>query len=106
MADVMFIIRLLRRLLRRAILVVHVLEPGHERGRILLPAGATEERVEAARAEGLEVHADVYPYTASQTTLNMRLPDWTHEGGGRALAERLRDTTPAARVEVERSLSR
>jgi len=47
--------------------------------------------VEEARAEGVDVYADVYPYLASSTTLNMRVPEWAHEGGGAALAARIRD---------------
>ena len=65
------------------------------------------ERIERARREGIDIYADVYPYIASQTTLNMRLPDWTHEGGGAALAERLRDPElrPRIRREVEEHLA-
>ena len=37
--------------------------------------------IDAARAEGLDVRADVYPYTASSTTLRTLLPDWALEGG-------------------------
>src|SRR2546427_13205182 len=33
-------------------------------------------RVDGARGEGLGVMADVYPYTASSTTLRTLLPDW------------------------------
>ncbi|NVL93548.1 MAG: amidohydrolase family protein, partial [Desulfobacterales bacterium] len=37
--------------------------------------------IEAARNEGIEVTADVYPWTASSTGLDAGLPSWVHEGG-------------------------
>ena len=57
--------------------------------------------VEKARAEGLDVYADVYPYLASSSTLNLRLPEWTQEGGGSALAARLRDPELRPRIHQE-----
>ncbi|OYO05557.1 N-acyl-D-amino-acid deacylase family protein [Enemella evansiae] len=57
------------------------------------------ERIDAARAEGIDVAADVYPYTASSTTLTSRLPDWALAGGVRALLERLADEHESARIE-------
>src|SRR2546427_11204489 len=35
--------------------------------------------IDGARGEGLDVMADVYPYTASSTTLRTLLPDWALE---------------------------
>jgi N-acyl-D-amino-acid deacylase len=58
--------------------------------------------VDAARAEGLDVMADVYPYTASGTTLKTLLPDWTLEGGVEALLGRLGD--PAARARIRHDI--
>jgi len=46
-------------------------------------------RIDAAREAGLDVAADVYPYTASATTLASRLPSWALDGGAEALCERL-----------------
>jgi N-acyl-D-amino-acid deacylase len=57
--------------------------------------------VEAARAEGLDVMADVYPYTASSTTLRTLLPDWALEGGVEAMLARLRDPDARARMRQE-----
>jgi N-acyl-D-amino-acid deacylase len=54
--------------------------------------------VGAARAEGLDVMADVYPYTASSTTLRTLLPDWALEGGLDAMLTRLADPSQRARV--------
>ena len=55
--------------------------------------GASEDlirRIEAARAEGLSVFADQYPYEASATQLSAALlPRWAQDGGRAALLERL-----------------
>jgi N-acyl-D-amino-acid deacylase len=55
-------------------------------------------RIEAARAEGLEITADVYPYTAGATGLDAAMPPWVQEGGYSAWAKRLQD--PAIRKKV------
>ncbi|MBT8402410.1 MAG: D-aminoacylase [Gemmatimonadetes bacterium] len=60
------------------------------------------ERVEAARAEGLRITADMYTYTAGSTGLDVAMPPWVQEGGYDAWAERLRD--PAIRARVEREM--
>jgi N-acyl-D-amino-acid deacylase len=54
--------------------------------------------IDAARAEGLDVLADVYPYTASSTSLRTVLPDWALEGGVQAMLGRLRDLSDRTRV--------
>ncbi len=54
--------------------------------------------VDAARAEGLDVMADVYPYTASSTMLRTLLPDWALEGGVDAMLHRLDDPATRARI--------
>ena len=46
-------------------------------------------RIENARKEGVNITADVYPYTASSTTLTIRCPRWSLDGGDAALLERL-----------------
>ena len=60
-------------------------------------------RIEAARASGVRVTADMYTYAASSTGLDSVIPAWAHEGGHRALVERLRD--PAARDRIRREIS-
>ena len=57
--------------------------------------------VEAARAEGLPVTADMYSYTYSGTGLDTCIPPWAHEGGITALIERLRDPDIRARLVAE-----
>ncbi|MEU4427603.1 D-aminoacylase [Actinoplanes sp. NPDC024001] len=51
-----------------------------------------------AHADGLDVACDVYPYTASSTSLASRLPAWALEGGAPAVAERLIDPVTRDRV--------
>jgi len=60
-------------------------------------------RVEAARAEGLRITADMYTYTAGSTGLDAAMPPWVQEGGHDAWAERLRDRGIRARVKEEMS---
>ena len=38
-------------------------------------------QVEAARAEGLQITADMYTYTAGSTGLDAAMPPWVQEGG-------------------------
>ncbi len=60
---------------------------------------AIVERIDAARAEGLSVYADQYPYLASATGLSAALlPRWSQAGGGDAFAERVADPDTRARI--------
>ncbi|MAP63961.1 MAG: N-acyl-D-amino-acid deacylase [Microbacterium sp.] len=56
------------------------------------------ERIDAANAAGFDVAADVYPYTASSTTLTSRLPAFAMDGGAPALMARLADPAERRRV--------
>jgi len=58
-------------------------------------------RVEQARAEGLEITADMYTYPASSTGLDAAMPPWVQEGGYKSWAERLKDTAIRQRVQRE-----
>ena len=55
-------------------------------------------RVEAARAAGQEVSANMYAYTAGATGLNASMPPWVQEGGQDAWVERLKQPDVRARV--------
>lgn len=57
--------------------------------------------IDRARAEGLDVMADAYPYTASSTTLRTLLPDWALEGGVAAMTARLAEPSTRARIRAE-----
>jgi len=56
------------------------------------------EMVEAARAEGLEITADVYTYPAGATGLNVTIPPWVQEGGFEASLERMSDPELRKRI--------
>ncbi|HUQ42770.1 MAG TPA: D-aminoacylase [Candidatus Limnocylindrales bacterium] len=58
-------------------------------------------KIEDARAAGLDVQVDQYPYTASSTGLAVTIPNWVHEGGSAKLTERLRDTAVRRRIRDE-----
>ena len=58
--------------------------------------------VRAARAAGLEVTADQYPYDASGTSVEAALlPRWVEAGGRDSLLARLRDSATRARIAGE-----
>jgi N-acyl-D-amino-acid deacylase len=61
------------------------------------------KKIEAARAEGLDVTADVYPYIAGSTSLSACLPPWALEGGVEKMLARLRD--PATRERLKKEIS-
>lgn len=58
--------------------------------------------VDSARAAGLDVMVDQYPYTASQTSLSVLIPPWALSGGRSALRERLQQR--ALRDSIERGI--
>jgi N-acyl-D-amino-acid deacylase len=61
------------------------------------------QRIEAARAEGLDISADMYTYTAGATGLDAAMPPWVQEGGYEAWAQRLRD--PAIRAKLAEEIT-
>ena len=54
--------------------------------------------VNAARASGVRITADMYTYTAGGTALDASLPPWVHDGGPEAMVARLKDPVTRARV--------
>ena len=60
-------------------------------------------KVEAARAEGLKITADMYTYPAGATGLDASMPPWVQEGGQKKWIERLKD--PAIREKVKKEMS-
>jgi N-acyl-D-amino-acid deacylase len=57
--------------------------------------------IEAARAEGLAITADMYTYTAGATGLDAAMPPWVQEGGLEEWIRRLRDPATRQRVITE-----
>lgn len=58
-------------------------------------------KVEAARADGQRITADMYTYTAGATGLNAAMPPWVQEGGFNRWKDRLRDPGTRQRVAKE-----
>jgi dihydroorotase/N-acyl-D-amino-acid deacylase len=60
--------------------------------------GEVVARIERARAEGLDVTADMYPYVASGNGLDNTVPQWAHDGGVPRMLERFRDPELRPRI--------
>ena len=63
-------------------------------------AGAVLHTIETARAAGIDVHFDRYPYVAYATGLSNLFPLWARDGGTPAFLERLRQPETLARIEA------
>ena len=59
------------------------------------------KRIELARADGVDIAADVYPYLAGMNNLTADLPGWAMAGGTDAMLERLRNPEQRQLIEVE-----
>jgi N-acyl-D-amino-acid deacylase len=59
------------------------------------------ELIDAARARGMRVAADVYLYDAASSTLGIRFPAWALEGGQQAINGRLDDAATWERIKEE-----
>jgi len=49
------------------------------------------DKIEQAKAEGIRVSFDQYPYVAGSTMMGAILPPWVHDGGTNKVIERLKD---------------
>ena len=58
-------------------------------------------RIDSARAAGLDITADQYPYTRAATALDASIPTWAESGGWDSLLARLRDQGTRARLREE-----
>jgi N-acyl-D-amino-acid deacylase len=67
-------------------------------GTLMQEAG---RHIDAARARGVDVAADLYVYTAGGTGLEATIPSWAHDGGKDALLKRLADPEIRARLKKE-----
>ncbi|MFH1022383.1 MAG: D-aminoacylase [Planctomycetota bacterium] len=56
------------------------------------------QMIDEARARGLDVTADIYPYIASSTTMTSLFPAWTLEGGIERFVTRLTDPATRRRI--------
>ncbi|MCH7726124.1 MAG: D-aminoacylase [Planctomycetes bacterium] len=60
------------------------------------------ELIEAARRRGVNVQANVYPYTRGNNDLSSIIPPWAHEGGRGKMLQRLKD--PKLRERLKRDI--
>jgi N-acyl-D-amino-acid deacylase len=60
-------------------------------------------KINAARAQGMDVSANTYAYTAWFNTMSAFVPPWAHDGGDAKLVERLKD--PAVRARIRKDLA-
>jgi N-acyl-D-amino-acid deacylase len=59
------------------------------------------KRLEEARAQGLDVVADQYPWTASSNGIADNLPAWVREGGADKMVARLKDLATRAKARAD-----
>ncbi len=59
--------------------------------------------IDEARKRGVNVQANVYPYTRGNNNLASIIPPWAHEGGREKMLARLKD--PAERVRMKRDIT-
>jgi N-acyl-D-amino-acid deacylase len=59
------------------------------------------KKLEEARARGIDVAANQYPYDRASNGLDSNLPPWVHEGGREALLKRLADPSTRERVKAD-----
>lgn len=58
--------------------------------------------IDSAREAGIDVMADVYPYTATSTGIGVLIPTWAFDGGDTAFTRRLGD--PVLRDSIKRGI--
>ncbi|HWE25523.1 MAG TPA: D-aminoacylase [Myxococcales bacterium] len=63
--------------------------------------GEVIARIEKARALGVDISANMYPYDAARNGLDANVPEWAHEGGVDAMIARFHDPATRARIEKE-----
>ena len=61
------------------------------------------DRINTARAAGVDVSANTYAYTAWFNTFSAFVPPWAHDGGDVKLVERLKD--PAVRARIRKDMT-
>jgi len=57
--------------------------------------------VDDARAQGVNVGANVYPYTRGNNNLASIIPPWAHEGGNAEMLKKLKDPKERARIKKD-----
>lgn len=80
------------------LLISHFKAVGRQNWHKMAPA---LEKLERARARGVDVSFDQYPYTAGSTLLSAILPPWAVEGGTGPMLERLQSRSARERINRE-----
>ncbi|HEX7829284.1 MAG TPA: D-aminoacylase, partial [Thermoanaerobaculia bacterium] len=62
---------------------------------------AIVKKIEKARSEGVDIAANIYPFTATSTDLTSIVPAWALDGGYTALVQRLKDPATRKRIADE-----
>jgi len=57
--------------------------------------------IAGARKRGLDITADIYPYTAGATGLDAMLPPWSKDGGNEAMLKRLKQKSTREKIKKE-----
>jgi N-acyl-D-amino-acid deacylase len=58
-------------------------------------------KIKRAHSDGLDITADIYPYTAGATGLDAMMPPWAKEGGDESLIKRLKDAKERKKIRNE-----
>jgi N-acyl-D-aspartate/D-glutamate deacylase len=58
-------------------------------------------KIEKARKEGLDIAADIYPYTAGATGLSAMMPPWAKDGGSEELINRLQNPAMCKKIKLQ-----
>ncbi len=61
----------------------------------------TLKHLDEARKKGLDITADIYPYTAGSSLLSQVIPDWLHAGGVPKMLEKLSDPRVREKIAAE-----
>jgi N-acyl-D-amino-acid deacylase len=56
------------------------------------------KKINKARAQGQDITADIYPYTAGATSLSAIVPPWVSDGGPQKFLERLKDSATRKKI--------
>jgi N-acyl-D-amino-acid deacylase len=86
---------------RRAGIQVEILHIKIADQRLWGKMSAIVELIDQARQQGVNVQANVYPYTRGHNNLASIIPPWAHEGGTRAMLDRLKDPRLRDRLKKE-----
>jgi N-acyl-D-amino-acid deacylase len=74
---------------------------GHQRQLKGRHESTTLRKIDEARDEGVDITADIYPYTFGSSLLTQAIPAWLHVGGVQTMLKRLKDPKVRERLAEE-----